>query len=100
MSIDENVYENLVWVFYSDMDLSTTRQIKIITFVGGVRIEFDEVDLCNILGIQYGGLDFCTTRKELDFSDFLHVDGVCSVTSALCPFSLNFYHFRFAYFIA
>ena len=44
LSIDENVYENLVRVFYSNIELSATRQIKIITSVGGVRIEFDEVD--------------------------------------------------------
>ena len=52
LGIEEHVYKNLVRVFYSNMDLSTTRQVKIITFVGGVHIEFDEVDLCSILGIQ------------------------------------------------
>ena len=61
------------------MDLSTTRQVKIITFLGGVHIEFDEVDLCSILGIQYRGLDIYTTCKELDFNDFHHVDGVRNI---------------------
>lgn len=54
LGIKEHVYENLVRVFYSNMDLSTTRQVQIITFIGGVHIEFDKVDLCSILGIQYG----------------------------------------------
>ena len=79
LSIEERVYENLIRVFYSNMDLSSTRKIKIITFVGGVHIEFYEVDLCSILGIQYGGLDIYTTRKELDFNDFCHVDGVRNI---------------------
>ena len=35
LGIEEHVYENLVRVFYSNMDLSTTRQVKIITLLGG-----------------------------------------------------------------
>ena len=107
LSIDENVYENLVRVFYSNMDLSATRQIKILTFVDGGRIKFDEVDLCSIFGIQYGGLDIYTTRKELDFNDVCHLDGVqnicrrrdlsddlCSLSfrSQLLPFQVRILH--------
>ena len=51
IELDEKVYENLVWIFYSNMELSATQQIKIITSIGGVRIEFDEVDLFSILRI-------------------------------------------------
>ena len=79
IELDEKVYENLVWIFYSNMELSATQQIKIITSIGGVRIEFDEVDLFSILRIWYGGLDIYTTRKELDFNDFHHVDGVWNI---------------------
>ena len=107
LSIEEHVYENLVRVFYYNMELSSSMQVQIITFVGGVHIEFDEVDLCSILGIQYGGLDVYTTRKELDFNDFCHVDGVqnicrrrdlsynlCSLSfrSQLLPFQVRMLH--------
>ena len=32
-----------------------------------------------ILGISYGGLDIYTARKELEFNDFCHVDGVWNI---------------------
>ena len=79
LSIEEHVYENLVRVFYSNMELSSSRQVQIITFIGGVHIEFDEEDLFSILGIHFRGLDIYTTRKELDFNDFRHVDGVRNI---------------------
>ncbi|KAH9716801.1 hypothetical protein KPL71_021583 [Citrus sinensis] len=78
------------------------------SIIGGIRIELDEPELCSILGISYGGLDIYTARKELDFSDFRHVDGVrniCrrqefSMTSVLCPLGLNSSLSRFQYFIS
>lgn len=79
MSIEENVYQNLFWVFYSNMELSTIWQNKIITFVSEVCIEFDKANLSRILGILYEGLDIYTTRKELEFNDFRHVDGVRNI---------------------
>ena len=51
LSIDEHVYENLVRVFYSNMELSSSRRVEIFTSVGRVRIAFNEVELCGILGI-------------------------------------------------
>lgn len=79
LSIEENVYQNLFWVFYSNMELSTIWQNKIITFVSEVRIEFDKANLSRILRILYEGLDIYTTRKELEFNDFRHVDGVKNI---------------------
>ena len=89
------------------MELSSSRRVEIFTSVGGVRIVFNEVELCSILGIHYGGLDIYTTRKELEFSDFCHVDGVrnicrrrdlsddlCSLPfrSQLLPFQVRILH--------
>ena len=48
-------------------------------YVGGIRITFNEYELCSILGISYGGLDMYTARKELSFSEFRHVDGVWNI---------------------
>ncbi|KAH9744418.1 Integrase catalytic domain-containing protein [Citrus sinensis] len=79
LSIEEPIYENLVRVFYSNMELSSSRRVELYTSVGGVRIAFNESTLCSILGISYGGLDIYTARKELAFSDFCHVDGVWNI---------------------
>lgn len=61
------------------MDLSTPRQNRILTHVSGVRIDFDNVELSRILGIQYEDLNIYMTRKELDFNGFRHVDGVWNI---------------------
>ena len=79
LGIEEHVYENLVRVFYYNMEISSSRQVQIFTSVGGIRIEFDEEDLCTILGIHYGGLDIYTIKKDFEFSDFCHVDGVRNI---------------------
>ena len=55
LDLDEQVYPNLVNVFYSNMKISATRIDRIITHVGGVPIEFDAEDLNNILGILNAG---------------------------------------------
>jgi len=107
LSIEESIYENLVRVFYSNMELSSSRRVELYTSVRGIRIELDEPELCSILGISYGGLDIYTARKELEFSDFCHVDGVrnicrrqdlsddvCSLSfrSQLLPFQVRILH--------
>ena len=79
LCIDEPIYENLVRVFYSNIDFSSTGRKELHTSVGGIRIDLDEPVLCSILGIAYGGLDLYTTRKELSFSSFRHVDGVRNI---------------------
>ncbi|KAH9649687.1 hypothetical protein KPL70_026079 [Citrus sinensis] len=107
LSIEELIYENLVRVFYSNMELSSNHRVELYTYVGGIRIAFNESELCSILGISYRGLDIYTSRKELDFSDFHHVDGVrnicrrrelsddvCSLSfkSQLLPFQVRILH--------
>jgi len=107
LSVDEPIYENLVRVFYSNIDFSSSSRDELHTFVGGIRIELDEPELCSILGITYGGLDLYTSRKELEFSNFRHVDGVrnicrrrdlsddiCSLSfrSQLLPFQIRILH--------
>ena len=94
-------------VFYSNMEPSSSRQVQIITFVGGVHIKFDKEELCSILGIHFGNLDIYTTRTDLDFHDFRNVDGVrnicrhwdlsddlCSLSfrSQLLPFQVRILH--------
>ncbi|KAH9668399.1 hypothetical protein KPL70_021401 [Citrus sinensis] len=79
LSIEEPIYENLVRVFYSNIEFSSTRRDELYTSVGGIHIAFNEPDLCSILGIAYGGLDLYTARKELSFSEFRHVDGVRNI---------------------
>ena len=79
LSIEEPIYENLVRVFYSNIEFSFTRRVELYTSIGGIRIAFNESKLCNILKISYGGLDLYTTRKELSLSEFRHVDGVWNI---------------------
>ncbi|KAH9697228.1 hypothetical protein KPL71_023524 [Citrus sinensis] len=107
LSIEEPIYENLVRVFYSNIEFPSTRRDELYTSVGGIRIAFNEPDLCSIMGITYGGLDLYTARKELSFSEFRHVDGVhnicrrrdlsddiCSLSfrSQLLPFQIRILH--------
>ncbi|KAH9750874.1 hypothetical protein KPL71_014049 [Citrus sinensis] len=91
----------------STSEFPSTRRDELYTSVGGIRIAFNEPDLCSILGIAYGGLDLYTARKELSFSEFRHVDGVrniyrrrdlsddiCSLSfrSQLLPFQIRILH--------
>ena len=114
LSIGEPIYENLVRVFYFNMELSSSWQVEIYTSIGGVCIAFNEAELCSILGIYYGGLDIYTARKELEFSDFCHVDGVqnicrrrdlsddiCSLSfrSQLLPFQVCILHIILQYMV-
>ncbi|KAH9658325.1 hypothetical protein KPL70_023447 [Citrus sinensis] len=47
--------------------------------VGGVRIEFDVFKLSDVVGISSEGLDPYTSRKELRFSEFHHLEGVRNI---------------------
>ena len=42
LSLEEPIYENLVRVFYSNMELSSTRRVELYTYVGGILIAFNE----------------------------------------------------------
>lgn len=70
LTIEENVYPNLVRVFYSNMEISASRQNMIIINVGGVPIEFDIADLNRILGTLNKGLVIYTSSKDLHFNHF------------------------------
>lgn len=60
---EENVYPNLVKVFYSNMDTFAETQNRIITHVGGVKIEFYVSVLNEILGTPNKGLEIYSVRK-------------------------------------
>ncbi|KAH9671118.1 hypothetical protein KPL70_017229 [Citrus sinensis] len=74
--VEENVYHDLVKVFYSNMDCSAEKEIRVITTIGGVLIEFDDSDLNSILGSSDDGLDIFSPRKPPDIDDYVHVDVV------------------------
>ena len=107
LGIKERVFENLVRVFYCNMEISVNRKDKVITHVRGVRIEFDTFELDRILGISCEGLNLYTARKKLHFYQFRHIEGVrnicrrrdlsddiCSLPfrSQLLPFQVRILH--------
>ncbi|KAH9783541.1 hypothetical protein KPL71_009348 [Citrus sinensis] len=77
--IEENVYPDLVKVFYSNMDCSAEKENRVITKVGGVLIEFDDSELNSILGSSDDGLDIFSLRKPPDIDDYVHVDVVRNI---------------------
>ncbi|KAH9657240.1 Integrase catalytic domain-containing protein [Citrus sinensis] len=77
--IEENMYPDLVKVFYSNMDCSAEKENRVITTVGRVLIEFDDSDLDNILGSSDDGLDIFSLRKPPEIDDYVHVDAVCNI---------------------
>lgn len=84
---EENVYLNLVKAFYSNMDTFVETQYRIITHVGGVKIEFYVSVLNEILGTPDEGLEIYSVRKPLICR---HIDlffEVCTIhlhTQCLC----------------
>ena len=56
LNIEEKVYPNLVRIFYFNMELSATRLDRLVTYVGGVPIEFTVEDLNFILRTEHVGL--------------------------------------------
>ncbi|KAH9728331.1 Integrase catalytic domain-containing protein [Citrus sinensis] len=77
--IEENVYPDLVKVFYSNMDCSAEKENRVITTVGGVLIEFDDLDLNNILGSSDDGLEIFSPRKPPDIDDYAYIDAVKNI---------------------
>ncbi|KAH9705964.1 hypothetical protein KPL70_012065 [Citrus sinensis] len=77
--IEENVYPDLVKVFYSNMDCSAEKENRVITTVGGVLIEFDDSDLNNILGSSNDGLEIFSPRKPPDIDDYAYIDAVKNI---------------------
>ncbi|KAH9716551.1 hypothetical protein KPL71_021497 [Citrus sinensis] len=77
--IEENVYPDLVKVFYSNMDCSAEKENRVITTVGGVLIEFNDSELNSILGSSDDGLNIFSPRKPPDIDDYVHVDAVRNI---------------------
>ena len=77
--IEENVYPDLVKVFYLNMDTSAEKESRVITNVGGVLIEFDVTELNSILGTSDIGLEIFFTKKAPDIDHFVHVDAVRNI---------------------
>lgn len=108
LSIEENVYANLVRIFYSNIENSSSRKMQILAKVGGVPIEFDVKDLNWILGTEDEGLKIYASRKELIFNHFLHVNEakkICwrdDLSNDIChfPFCSQLLPYRFEYLTA
>ena len=79
LTINENVYPNLVKVFYSNMDTSAEKENRVITNVRGVVIEFDDTELNSILQTSEDGLEIYYVRKVLTIDNFVHVDVVRNI---------------------
>ncbi|KAK9178223.1 hypothetical protein WN943_027413 [Citrus x changshan-huyou] len=79
MTCEENVYPDLVKVFYSNMDCSAEKENRVITTVGGVSIEFDDSELNFVLGTSDDGLEIFSPRKRLDIDDYVHIDAVKNI---------------------
>ena len=75
----ENVYPDLVKVFYSNMDCFAEKQNRVITKVGGVSIEFDDSELNSILGTSDDGLEIFSPRKSPNIDDYDHIDAVKNI---------------------
>lgn len=75
--LNENIYPDLVRVFYSNMDTSAEKENRVITNVGGVLIEFDDTELNEILRSSVSGdsLEIYSARKapEIDIMNMLRL---------------------------
>ena len=86
--VKEHYYENLVNVFYSNMDTEVLNRIVI--NVGGVHIEFDVALLNCILGTPNEGLELYSARAKIDYPWFSLENTVrkncrrCGLSSAFC----------------
>lgn len=79
LMIVENLYPDLVKVFYSNMDVSAENKTRVITNVGGVMIDFDVSLLNSILGSSVFGLEICSPRKYPKLDSYVHVDTVRNI---------------------
>ncbi|GAY61300.1 hypothetical protein CUMW_208890 [Citrus unshiu] len=79
LTIYENVYPDLVKIFYSNMDTSAEKENRVITNVGGVLIKFDDTELNSILRTFEYGLEIYSTRKVPTIDNFVHVDAVRNI---------------------
>ena len=61
------------------MELSAARLDRLVTYIGGVPIGLTMEDLNSILGTDHVGLELYTSRKELQFNLFSHVNAVRNI---------------------
>ncbi|KAH9753253.1 Integrase catalytic domain-containing protein [Citrus sinensis] len=76
LMIEENLYPDLLKVFYSNMDVSAENKTRVITNVGGVMIDFDFSLLNSILGSSDFGLEIYSPRKSPNLESCVHIDAV------------------------
>ena len=79
LTINENVYPDLVKIFYSNMDTFAEKENRVITNVGGVLIEFDDTELNSILQTPEDGLKIYSAWKIPTIDNFVHVDVVINI---------------------
>ncbi|KAH9724430.1 hypothetical protein KPL70_007481 [Citrus sinensis] len=79
LNLEEKVYPNLVRICYSNIEFSAIRLDQIVTYVGGIPIEFIVEDLNSIIGTDHVGLELYTSGKEIQFSRFSRVDAVRNI---------------------
>ncbi|KAH9743236.1 hypothetical protein KPL70_003240 [Citrus sinensis] len=77
--VEENVYPDLVKVFYLNMDCSAEKENRVITTIGGVLIEFDDLELNFILRSSDDGLEMFSPRKPPDIDDYVYIDAVNNI---------------------
>ena len=105
---EENVYPDLVKVFYLNMDASAEKENRVITNIGGVSIEFDDSKLNSILGTSDNGLEIFSPRKSPDIDDYVHIDTVTNICHRIDLFdmivppisALNVFVFKLKYYSA
>ncbi|KAH9753250.1 Integrase catalytic domain-containing protein [Citrus sinensis] len=79
LMIEENLYPDLLKVFYSNMDVSAENKTRVITNVGGVMIDFDFSLLNSILGSSDFGLEIYSPRKSPNLESCVHIDAVRNI---------------------
>ena len=65
LMMEENLYPDLMKVFYLNMNISVENKTRVITNVGGVMIDFNISLLNSILGSSDFGLEIFSPRKLL-----------------------------------
>ena len=73
------MYPDLMKVFYSNMKVSEENKTRVITTIGGVKIDFDISLLNSILGSFDFGLEIFSVRKSPKLTGFVPVDAVRNI---------------------
>lgn len=79
LMVKENVYIDLVRVFYSNIDTSAEKENRAIANVEGVLIEFDDTELNSLPRTSNTGLEIFSARKAPDIDNFVHVDAIGNI---------------------